>query len=112
MICGKWFKAPFSIRARKTKHLHFFIGTKNTKEGLYKKCLACDSLIFLSKEDEEYHIRRHEEAPQLVQKRRREKEAFKIMESLTLDQIGELVNRLNEQTSYLPRILQNFEDNI
>jgi len=94
MICGKWFKGPFSIKASKTKHLHFFIGDKIIQEGIYKKCLICDSTIFLSKEDEAYHTRRYEEAPKLVEQREREKEALRIIESLTPDQIKELERRI------------------
>lgn len=61
-LCGTWFKAPFSINARKTKHLHLFSTERKTKDGSHKTCL-CGYTVFLTNKDLEASRRQYNEAP-------------------------------------------------
>ena len=102
MLCGTWFKAPCSIHARHTKHLHLWAITK----GLTKIC-PCGASITLSNEDVGEGKSKYEKAPSLVKKwteesmafgkiRKEEEEAFKFIESLTPEQITYLEASLRE----------------
>ncbi len=59
LLCGTWFKAPFSPHARQTEHLHLWLVTKNP---LIKKC-PCGASIPSTQSKKNY-----EEAPSLVKK--------------------------------------------
>jgi len=76
MLCGTWFKAPFSIRARKTKHLHYWHEAKQTSTEVVKKCF-CGASIKLSFLEIEEDRKKYEEAPSLEGKRRREDQELK-----------------------------------
>lgn len=106
MLCGTWFKAPFSFHTRKTKHLHFFQPTSfQILEGIHKSCYACEHQVLLSSEDVEYGKRVYEKAPSLVKQwteeamvlreiKKKEMEALKFIESLTPEQINQLEKQL------------------
>ena len=102
MLCGTWFKAPYSIHTRHTKHLCFFQPTKQTSGGVYKTCLGCGNRVFLTNEDLAYIKSLYEKAPTLVQlwkeeemEQEKEKEAVKFIQSLTEEQIEQLKEELN-----------------
>lgn len=95
-LCGTWFKAPHSIHAKHTKHLHAWIASK----GSTKKC-PCGASITLTQEDIEYGEELYERAPSLVkkwnkeeeereEKRKKEGEALEFVQSLSPEQISYL----------------------
>ena len=116
MLCGTWFKAPYSVHARKTKHLCYFVETRRTEEGVHKACRACGKPLFLSYKDNETdeELKEHYRmAPFIVQqwreeekemgkarkkeeeKKRQEEEALKLLNSLTSEELTQLGEQLN-----------------
>lgn len=72
MLCGTWFEAPFSIHARKVKHLHIWV-TRSVKGNRVTKKCVCGASIELARASEERGKQaRMAAAPQLVQKRQQE----------------------------------------
>ena len=110
MLCGTWFKAPSSLKARITKHLCYFKEIKRTSWGVSKSCLACNNTISLTNGDLSYHKELYEKAPALVTKwteerkkgrvafqaeenrKELERKAFAYFKSLTPEQIKEIEN--------------------
>jgi rubredoxin len=104
MTCGLWFKAPFSARARKTKHLHAFLIRKPNS----KTCIGCGYTIPSTKESIDEENRKYREAPEIVKRwkelrrlneeaqnrKRREEQILKYLESLTPYQIAQLEEKL------------------
>lgn len=98
VTCGSWFKAPYSIHAKQSKHHHLFTTLKKEDTGEYRRCL-CGYVIYLTKETIQLSKDRYESAPRRVEelrvqqakmgeRKRMEEEAFKIMETLTPSQIA------------------------
>lgn len=105
--CGSWFKAPFSIHARQTKHIHLFIESKKTSEGAYKQCF-CGYTIFCTNETLRISKEKYESAPKKVKEwklqyaqakaeRERRIAAFEIIENLTPEQVLYLERQLNDK---------------
>jgi len=109
MLCGTWFKAPYSIRAKRSKHHHLFVEAKRDEKGILKQCL-CGSFALIPYESEEEHKIKYEQAPQwikewterdtlLSQERSRKEEALRYIESLSDEDRLKLWRQLNEHVS-------------
>ena len=109
MLCGTWFKAPHSIRARHTEHLHFWYKTTSISKGTVKECPCGTTLTILDggsirKYEPAYIRERHRKDVQrytLEQNRiwgkrqRQEEEALKFFNSLTSEELSQLEEQLN-----------------
>lgn len=122
MLCGMWFKAPYSIHARKTEHLHLFCKTTHTLKGEVNEC-PCGATLTVPDDYPEHPIKKYE--PTYIrercrrdrkrwvaeeerkwgegQKRRKEEEeeakkkeeeAFSFFKSLTPEQLEQLGGQL------------------
>jgi len=80
-LCGTWFKAPYSIQSKCTKHIHLWLEPRQTLTGIRKTC-PCGTSILLSQEDIEDSNRRYNEAPLLVKKWNEESRIRKKREEL------------------------------
>lgn len=106
MTCGTWFEAPFSVHARKTKHLHMWIKTSQVRKGKIRKTCVCGATIYLEPEDMDYQKELYSRAPELVKqwqtereeqatKRVQEEKAKEWFASLKPEQITQLKEQLN-----------------
>lgn len=104
-LCGTWFKAPYSIHARFTRHLHLWVKAKQTPTGVVKRCL-CGASITLSNEELQHNEELYEKAPSLVKNweedrkereeaGKKEKKAFEFLNSLSQEQLDQLGGQLN-----------------
>ena len=109
--CGEWFEAPYSAQARKTKHLHMWVKTVPTKDGVKKECI-CGQQVRLTNADLEHSRRNYEMYPTWVKKWRQEAEERRIQEererrqqewfeSLSEEQIDELRRQVNGEENIL-----------
>jgi len=95
MLCGNWFRGPYSVRARKVKHIHLFLEVKKTPNGILKQCSACGHPVLLPSNCYETQEEKYRKAPEWIKERKlqkeKEQEVLKYLESLTPAQL-ELLN--------------------
>lgn len=113
MLCGTWFKAPYSIHARHTEHLHFWYKTTSISKGMVKECPCGTTLTILNdgsiKKYEPAYIReRHRKDVQRYtaeqnkiwgerwrKQEEKEQEALAFVKSLSEEQISHLEDKIN-----------------
>ena len=96
MLCGTWFKAPFSIRARQTKHLHYWHELRQTPTGVVKKCF-CGASISLSLQEIEDNKKKYIEAPFLVKKWKKENQGLEEYRQAETDLLKKLATLSQEE---------------
>jgi hypothetical protein len=106
--CWTWFKAPFSYKARKVKHIHYwFRGTEEVKEcfcgatlilkdGKWLKHEPASLIEECKKEAHELAVEEEREWAKKVEETKRvEQEFFKFLRSLSKEQLEQLRKQID-----------------